>query len=1606
MFPNLFGKIGAIAKGVAYQFTPGGKTYATAQREEEERRRRAAEAAAQRQAQAQQRAQQQAAMRQRSAASAPKPEQRVRIAQPQKPVDKRSNIAKVWDTVNILDKGKSLTTPQPSKAAAAKPNPLAQAIGATGRTLKSMAQETVKIAPTVGVSLAERGRENANNATSKTFRELQKLSYEERKRAIMQGPNSEGLRIMLKNRGFNINDPSDQEIMRAMGAPKPKTPTYTPGSRIEKALMGSGEVQSYQQRAQGNREALQKGESVLNLVPGGETIGKKLPGPLAGAAGLVTAGLDLMPSGGSKNKVVKEITKTAEKEAVRQILEREGVRVASDQGEKLLQDLALTKSKQEAKRLLDDALSRARPDEGVRVAAEQAPRAADNFRRQAEELAARAVENDKQFQPSMQQLASDLGLEYKAGPPKSADRIAQKTARENAGDFSKIRDSVRGTMSVPNPDDIDSHIQEISKRYQVERVKNGFLNGGAPGGYKDIKVNVRLPDGSIGEVIMTTPEMLRAKTVLGGHKLYKAARVEEDAVKLAELEAQMKKLYSEAEDASRSRLSASSAVNSVPSTNALAGANGIPEGSIVPEVTPPAVSNLTMTPSTSKNLGVSISDTMGRNAENVKLQEAAVAADKGIPVQVPTAERGFVETVRQSDNTAPEVAQNLQPAQYDVLGNKDTLAKADEAINKDFEGAITRAKTSEQYTTEQQAQSLRLIDELQATGRHQDAIDIVEKTAERATKAGQASQILAAYNRLTPEGILLAAQRQIENAKRLNPEKYKNLVLDQQQAANLRTMAEKVRAMAPGEAKDAAQRELINELGRVVPTPAMRKFTTLWKAGLLTGVKGAVGGNSIGNTAAAIMRKIADVPAAGIDAAISTITGNRSKTFTLSGLVSGFGEGVKTGFKNFKAGVGAEEVGNKLDYNKVQFGKGALGRAAQKYTDSVFNFYSAADRPFFHSALKNNLYDLAKTDAINQGLRGKEAKAFIEQMIKEPTDEILTAAHEAAQEAVFQKKNALGAALSGAKKGLSSKGGAAGELAGEVVLPFTGVPAAIASAVYTYSPAGATVSLYKALRAARTGAFDKAAQRALSEGLGRGLTGTGVMWLGAQLHNSGQMTLGWPTDPQERALWESEGKTPYSILIGGKWRSLNYTGPVMSLLAIGGQIDNSDEGGLADVAKGVASSGKAIIGSTPLQGVQSSLDAVTDPERYGDKYIQNTISSAIPTLIKDIANAADPYQREVNSVTDAIQNKIPGLKNNLPIKADVFGNDMQRPNSAVGSIIDPFKSSEAKSTPLTQELRRLFELDKGTSPSKINNKVTFDGVDTELTAEQKATLQRGTGQLIQDTWSKMIADPSYQSLSDDEKVAALNRAKDDIAAAMRARLAAKEGLGQYAPGFAGKATKVTSKQEAILKDQMDYTDYLTGSTKIASGVSGTTRDILTKVEAMNTDKRKEYLRDGKNRYDYELAKFENDSRGNKLTAVERYEKLLDLGKLKITTKYSADARDLYGLSKRQLADYTANNAVPQTVLDEVMAMDQELAANGFISKAKFGGGSGGGGGGGGKTLKVPKPKFGSFSKVDVPVSPTPNLNQVLADYKARIGNIKVLENLLPPESVSNVKIAV
>jgi len=161
--------------------------------------------------------------------------------------------------------------------------------------------------------------------------------------------------------------------------------------------------------------------------------------------------------------------------------------------------------------------------------------------------------------------------------------------------------------------------------------------------------------------------------------------------------------------------------------------------------------------------------------------------------------RSFPKTVR-------EAGYKAEDSTYEVLGNKETVAKANQTIkDKGIDLAVAELGSRKEFSPEDVAVGSRAIQEYEKSGQMDKAIDTVEKLAENLTKAGQTVQAASIIARLSPEGTLLYAQRKLPKGVKLKPEQGEKLVA---QAAKVRqadlkigTLNERIEQMQKESAK-------------------------------------------------------------------------------------------------------------------------------------------------------------------------------------------------------------------------------------------------------------------------------------------------------------------------------------------------------------------------------------------------------------------------------------------------------------------------------------------------------------------------------------------------------------------------------------------------------------------------------------------------------------------------------------------------------------------------------------------------------------------------------------------------------------------------------------
>jgi hypothetical protein len=230
------------------------------------------------------------------------------------------------------------------------------------------------------------------------------------------------------------------------------------------------------------------------------------------------------------------------------------------------------------------------------------------------------------------------------------------------------------------------------------------------------------------------------------------------------------------------------------------------------------------------------------------------------------------------------------------------------------------------------------------------------------------------------------------------------------------------------------------------------------------------------------------------------------------------------------------------------------------------------------------------------------------------------------------------------------------------------------------------------------------------------------------------------------------GWQPYSVKVGGTWYSYQRLQPVGTLIGMAADMadawqhltpDESDK-----IPKILSTAfANAITNQTFLQGVTNIVNAISDPTRFGPKFVQGLAGSVVPGIVAQPAQMMDPYKREVDSVLDAVKNRIPGLSETLRPKRDAYGEPIPA-NDRLGEI-SPITQMAVSTDKVKTEAARL-----GVGVSKAPDHIQLpSGHDDKigkvpLTSDQRDIFGDKAGHMAYLVLNQLVSAPTWDNLPD------------------------------------------------------------------------------------------------------------------------------------------------------------------------------------------------------------------------------------------------------------------
>lgn len=506
----------------------------------------------------------------------------------------------------------------------------------------------------------------------------------------------------------------------------------------------------------------------------------------------------------------------------------------------------------------------------------------------------------------------------------------------------------------------------------------------------------------------------------------------------------------------------------------------------------------------------------------------------------------------------------------------------------------------------------------------------------------------------------------------------------------------------------------------------------MWKAGLLTGPKTHV--RNVGGTAGfQAFEEVSRIPGSVADLITSAFTGRRTlggpdPVAVAKSSYEAATKGVREAKHIMKYGATSEEL--KIIERPRELNSGS--KIIDTYVNTVFRTLGAEDKIFRTYAYKRSLLEQAKLKAKSEGKAAKDLE-------HNPTAEMVSQAILDSEVATFNNQNPVATSAEWVRQ----HSGPVGKTAIDFIVPFRRTPSNIMVRLLESTPLGLVKGSGQLIRDAIKKEFDFEAQRKFSQTIGRSVTGSSLIALGAMLASKGWATGLFEEDRGAREIQKAAGRSPMSLRLGDTWHGIGSFSPIGNLIAIGAALyqeknrpPKEGEEPPNILAAALPVTLKTTLEQPMLRGMSSGLDAIKEPGTRGEAFVGQLAGSAVPTIVSNVAETIDNKRRESRGIIARVKSRVPFLRSSLPEDIDVFGRPRE---SRRTGMVDPTLTSSANDEPFIKELVRL---DVGVV--KTNRKPGEDGAKyrERIIAQGKEMAKK---------IAKVTSSPRYQSRLDDDK---------------------------------------------------------------------------------------------------------------------------------------------------------------------------------------------------------------------------------------------------------------
>ena len=770
-------------------------------------------------------------------------------------------------------------------------------------------------------------------------------------------------------------------------------------------------------------------------------------------------------------------------------------------------------------------------------------------------------------------------------------------------------------------------------------------------------------------------------------------------------------------------------------------------------------------------------------------------------------ERGFARNVSTDQNMAPELRESFRedPEMYFRLGNQKTLAKAQEIFDAGFESArstleqaIGQAQAGRKLPPEMVPLSRMVANQLARNGDVYSARKILSDISVELTQAGQLGQAAAIMRNTDPATKTMTIDKLVQNLqKQLS-----------NQGVDLQVDSELLGAYANAEtdaARDAALNAIEQNIADQIPSTLLDKWTALRYVNMLGNLKTQVR-NLTGNVGMKLINMANNTVASWMESISSKASGGKINRTRSAIVGKDLKRAARADFENVRqealgdAKFSVENPSANAFYQgvkeKQRVFKTGLLEAYRKATNWAMNNEHFGDEAFIRSAYTRSLAGYLKANNVT-------AEQFSDESWRNGHREFVDQAREFAvkdaQEQTFRDHNTFSDWIS--RIGRRPDTPKAIQTLSAGMMPFRRTPANVLVRAEEYSPLGLLNTAYLSAQKAASetnlteargpgikgmaGEFARSGQDVTANdiinSLSKSLTGTGIFVLGMALANMGLLRGGPDDDEKQAEFDELTGHQDYSIeLPNGLSFTIDWLTPAAMPLLMGAQLEKIREDGdvtLKDLETSLLSIADPMIQMSMLQGVNDTMDSI----KFSDDNLgQIAVSTALDYLTQGVTNTLvgqvrrsisgdntmtyvdknsiipDWLQRELGS---ASKKSFTPAYNQVPYidawgRTEETGDFFER---LVNNTLNPSYISQIDVDDVEQELQRVYDATgESVFPSRAEKKITYAGIEKELTADEYTRYATLLGKTRYNALSYAMDSPYYKDLTDEEKAGVIS----------------------------------------------------------------------------------------------------------------------------------------------------------------------------------------------------------------------------------------------------------